>query len=670
MQDLEKIKNRISYLTKFLKEQNTNYYIKNSPLIPDTEYDILYKELKDLENQYPGFKSIDSPTLFVGSDLKNQKTLSHKERMYSLDNAFSINEIKTFINKIKSEFNINFPEICLEHKIDGLSINLVYENGKLLYALTRGDGEKGEIVTDNIKEISGIPLTIPIKELIEIRGEIYLPKEDFNRLNNHRANNNLKLFANPRNAAAGTIKLKDSNLVKKRNLKMFTYAIGYLDINSTFKPKKHSELLNSFSNLKFPVNETFEVIDNFKDLENYCAYWETHKDTLSYEIDGIVLKINDFTLQQELGFTSKSPKWAIAYKFKAEEKISTLNEVIYQVGRTGAVTPVAILEPTQIAGSIVSRATLHNADEIERLDLRIGDKVKIIKSGEIIPKIIDVVRENRPPDSKKVTFITHCPSCNSLLHKENESIIFYCDNIDCPAQLHRRIEHFASRDAMNIEGLGGSVIQQLLDSHLIDSIESIYNIDFSKFSLLEKQGKKSAENLKKAIENSKNMPLDKLIFALGIRYVGQKTSKILATQFKTLDSLVSANYEELLTINEIGEKIAKSIIDFFSAKENLLLIEKLSDIGLNTKIFEDEFVSNRLGNKKFLVTGTLNKYSRTEIHKLIEKNGGTIISSVSKNLDYLVVGSNPGNKYEKAKKISTIKIIDEDKFLELLSTGQ
>jgi len=375
-------------------------------------------------------------------------------------------------------------------------------------------------------------------------------------------------------------------------------------------------------------------------------------------------------LMVELGFTSKSPKWAIAYKFKAEEKISTLNEVIYQVGRTGAVTPVAILEPTQIAGSIVSRATLHNADEIERLDLRIGDKVKIIKSGEIIPKIIDVVRENRPPDSKKVTFITHCPSCNSLLHKENESIIFYCDNIDCPAQLHRRIEHFASRDAMNIEGLGGSVIQQLLDSHLIDSIESIYNIDFSKFSLLEKQGKKSAENLKKAIENSKNMPLDKLIFALGIRYVGQKTSKILATQFKTLDSLVSANYEELLTINEIGEKIAKSIIDFFSAKENLLLIEKLSDIGLNTKIFEDEFVSNRLGNKKFLVTGTLNKYSRTEIHKLIEKNGGTIISSVSKNLDYLVVGSNPGNKYEKAKKISTIKIIDEDKFLELLSTGQ
>ncbi len=667
MQDISNIKERIEYLSEYLKKQNDAYYINNSPEITDIEYDMLYNELKNLENEYPNLKLPNSPTAFVGSDISNQKTLNHKERMYSLDNAFTINELINFVNKISKDYNIKLPEVCLEHKIDGFSINLLYENGFLKYALTRGDGIKGEIVTDNIKQVSGIPMQIPYKETIEIRGEIFLSKKDFARINQERQDKNQKLFANPRNAAAGTIKLKDSSIVKERNLQMFAYSLGYIDPNSSLNLKSHSDILRLLKEFSFSVNENFTTINDFQSMSDYCNYWENNKESLYYEIDGIVLKINDLSLQNELGYTGKSPKWAIAYKFKAEEKISTLKEVIYQVGRTGAVTPVAILEPTQIAGSTVSRATLHNADEIERLDLRLGDKVRIIKSGEIIPKIIDVVKENRPDISNQVIFTKTCPSCNSTLHKENDSIVFYCDNIDCPAQLNRRIEHFASRDAMNIEGLGESVISQLISNNLINSIESIYNIDFNVFQTLDRQGKKSADNLKYAIENSKNMPLDKLIFSLGIRFVGQKTSKILASYFKSLDKLAQAGFSTLVNINEIGEKIAKSITEFFSAQENQILIQNLKDIGLNTELDSDESISEILKDKKVLVTGTLDNFTRTEVHHLIEKHGGTLTSSVSKNLDYLIVGTNPGSKLEKAKKFSTIKILDEKDFLKLIS---
>lgn len=663
----KKVKKRIDFLVTYLNEQNHNYYIKNVPLISDAEFDLLYGELKELERLYPDLIRTDSPTQKVGSDISREMSVLHKVRMYSLDNAFSINDVKNFINKICIDNNISFPELCLEHKIDGFSINLLYKNGKLEYALTRGDGVQGEIVTDNVKCINGLPSEILFNNEIEIRGEIFMDKITFDSINAFRSDNNLKTFANPRNAAAGTIKLKDSNVVKERNLKIFLYSLGFyqnLDV------KKHSDILKFLSSHNFPVNSNFKVVNNFSDLEEYCRYWEENRSKLDYEIDGIVIKINNIDLQNELGFTSKSPKWAIAYKFKAEEQISTLKDVIFQVGRTGAVTPVALLDPVHIAGSTVSRATLHNADEIERLDLRIGDKVKIIKSGEIIPKIIDVIKENRPDEKNKVKFISNCPDCNSVLHKEKDSIAFYCDNIDCPSQLLRRIEHFASRDAMNIEGLGESVINQLLENKLISSVEGIYNLDYNKFSQLERQGEKSAENLKNAIQNSKNMPFEKLLFALGIRYVGQKTSKILASHFKNIDNLINAKYEELKVINEIGEKIAYSILEFFSAEENIKLINHLKDLGLNMQVSEDDKDSSVLQNKKFLVTGTLQKFSRNEIHQLIEKNGGTIISSVSKNLDFLIVGENAGSKLDKAKKLNNVIILDEDRFLEMLESAK
>ncbi len=646
-----------------IEKNNRLYYLNAEPEISDFEYDMLVHRLKDLEERYPEYKISETPTEKVSSDLtKENKTIPHKVRMYSLDNAYSLAEADSFLKGIASDLEITYPTVALEHKIDGFSINLYYDKGKLVYATTRGDGVEGEDVTANVKTIISIPQSIPYLKKIEVRGEIYLPVQEFLRINAEREQLGEKLFVNPRNAAAGTIKVKDQEIVRSRKLDSVIYSVGLFDdplINSQEK------LLFFLKQNGFKTNPHTIFVSSFAEIEKYCLEWDTQRDSLAYEIDGIVIKINSFALQRELGYTGKSPKWAIAYKFKAEEKSTELLDVIYQVGRTGAITPVAVLKPVFVSGSTVSRATLHNADEIKRLDLHLGDTVKIIKSGEIIPKILSADASLRKPEAPEVVFPSTCPECSSELTKDKEGVVHYCSNINCPAQIQKRLEHFASRDALNIEGLGEAVIKQFLDAGIIHSLVDIYNIDYSLVLKLERQAEKSVENLKAAIEKSKEQPFEKVLFALGIRFIGAKTSKVLANHFKTIDALAQAQYEDLIKAEEIGDIIAYSVLDFFKQPENLKMIEDLKQAGLKFSLDLTGY-QNILNGATFLITGTLPNYSRQEMQELIEKNGGRIISSVSKNLNYLVLGESPGSKLTKAQAIPTIKIISEEEVLSLL----
>jgi len=635
------------------------YYKKNQFEISDHKFDKLVKRLQALEKKYPQYKINNSPTEIIGSDiLSSSKIIQHKIRMYSLENAYSIEEIKEYIKKINDNRTIN---ITTELKIDGFSINLYYENGKLQYATTRGDGFEGEDVTINIKTIKSIPIEINYNESIEIRGEIYLPKNEFVRINIEREENGEKLFANPRNAAAGSIKLKDSNVVASRKLDSIIYSVGLFK-NAKINTQK--ELLEFLKKLGFNVVR-YEHVTNIKEIINQCEVWERLRHDLEYDIDGLVIKVNNFDQQQKLGFTSKSPKWAIAYKFKAEEVETQLLGVDFQVGRTGAITPVARLKPVFISGSTVSNATLHNEDEIKRLDLRIGDYVTIIKSGEIIPKIIDVNYEKRESNSKDIEFPKACPVCETLLMRENDGAISYCNNINCPAQIKKRIEHFTSRVAVDIEGLAEAVVEQLINHKQISKIQDIYHIDFEEFRQYEKQGSKSAENLRNAIENSKTQKFHKILFGFGIRFVGAKISKILCSYFKNVDEIINASYEELVEIEEIGEKIAQSVYDFFRNENNILMINSLQDAGMKM-ISDNNIIEDTLSGAKFIITGTLERHSRNEIKEMIEQNGGKVISAVSKNLDYIIAGENPGSKLNKARKIESIKIIDESDFLQMI----
>ena len=648
--EIKELREKIAY-------HNRLYYQKAEPEISDYEYDSLVKRLQELEAEYPQYKDKNSPNENVGSDLlSNVKSIAHKARMYSLDNAYSLQEVKDFLMKIDAKI----PTVTLEHKIDGFSVNIFYENGTMKYATTRGNGLVGEVITENVRTIKSIPTQIDYLNPIEIRGEIFLPKKEFARINEKREAEGLKLFANPRNAAAGTIKLKNSSEVAERNLEAIIYSIGWHE-QTNFHSQ--SQLLEFLEKQNFNVSPFNITAKTFKEIEEYCNTWAEERFELDYEIDGIVIKIDDFAKQKELGFTAKSPKWAIAYKFKAEEKTTELLDVIFQVGRTGAITPVAILKPIYIAGTTVSRATLHNEDEIKRLDLRLKDTVVIIKSGEIIPKILRVQKHSA--NSQIIKFPTKCPSCGSLLKKEVDSVITFCDNAKCPAQIYQKVRHFASREAVDIDGLGDALIKQLLDNGIISSIEDIYNIDYNRVLLLEKQAKKSVENLQKAIEKSKSQKFDKVLFGLGIRYVGAKTSRILSEKFKNIDALEKAEIEDLLEIDEIGDKTAKSVYNFFRNPANISMIENLKKCGVNFQMEEQE-VSDKLAGKTFLFTGSMQKYTRKEAQELVLQNGGKIISAVSKNLDYLVAGEKAGSKLEKAKKIPTIKIISENEFSEMI----
>ena len=651
------IEARIKELKAQIAHHDKLYHQLAIPEISDYEYDMLVRELQSLQQEL-GLEEEQT----VGVDLTaDSKTIDHKQRMYSLDNAYSLQELQNFYTKIIDDLNEK-TQWSVELKVDGFGINLYYENGELQYALSRGDGMAGEVIPSNIAAVQGVPQKIPFKGQIEIRGEVYISVDDFLKLNNERAENEEKTFANPRNAAAGSIKLKDSNEVKKRHLKAVLYAVGFAD---PMPVESQTELLHWLKEQGFSVTEHHVKADSFAEIEAFCQQWEEMRYSLPFEIDGTVVKIDDFALQKRFGYTSKSPKWAIAYKFKPEEKETTLNEVQFQVGRTGAVTPVAILEPVYISGSTVTRATLHNEDEIKRLDLHISDTVRIVKSGEIIPKIIAVNTDKRPVDAPEVSFPTTCPVCGNSLHKDEDGAIHYCPNAMCPAQVQRKIEHFASKDAMDIVGLGEALVKTLLNKGLIAEIADIYRLDFIKVASIEGYGLKSAENLQNAIEASKSRNLDRVIFALGIRHVGKVTASTLANHFGSMEALSKADAESLMNIPDVGPRVSDSILTFFSQEPNLKLIKELEAHGLSMQIQVSD-KPQPLAGLNFLITGTLDNYGRKEMESMIKELGGNILSSVGKQLNYLIVGEKPGSKLAKAQKLDTVKIINEQEALRLL----
>ncbi len=661
------IKAKIDRLRAEIEHHNRLYYTLAKPEISDYEYDMLVKELQELEAQYAEIGMEESPTQKVGSDLTpGAKTIPHKVRMASLENAYSLEEVLAFINRTNNDLGYN-SEYCAELKIDGFSINLYYENGNFVYATTRGDGLEGEDVTENFRLLPDVPFTIDYQGAIEIRGEIYIPVQDFLALNEFRRENELKTFANPRNAAAGSIKLKNREEVKSRHLKALFYALGYYESPLLYKNEiidKQTRLLDFLDELGFPTSKR-TLCKNYREVEDFCLQIEQERYTIPYDIDGIVIKVNSLEDQKKLGWTAKSPKWAIAYKFKPEEKETVLESVSFQVGRTGAVTPVANLKPVFISGSTVSHATLHNADEIKRLDLHYGDTVLVVKSGEIIPKILAVNVSKRPVNSKPVEFPAACPVCKSPLQRDEDGSINYCPNANCPAQIQRKLEHFAAREAMDIYGLGSSLIARLIETGQIKWIPDIYHLDYNKIAAMERMGKKSAENLQKAIEASKSKNFDRVLFALGIRHIGLITARTLAQHFQNIDALIAADEEELLSVPDIGSIIALSIIGFFSQKSNLQMIDALKEVGLQFA-YKSTQSSDILAGKTFLITGTLPSYGRKDMETLIMEHGGKILSGVSKQLNYLIVGENPGSKLDKAHQLGTVKIISEAELLDML----
>ncbi|MCK9335585.1 MAG: NAD-dependent DNA ligase LigA [Candidatus Cloacimonetes bacterium] len=651
---------RINYLRKEIKRHNQLYYSKAEPEISDFEYDLLVQELKNLEAE-------DSILNQVGNDLsENAKTIPHKQRMISLENAYSLAEVQAWWDRITIELNER-PGLCLELKIDGFGINLMYQNGALQYASTRGDGNVGEDVSANFNTLKDVPHHLGFTQEIEIRGEIYIAKHDFQELNDQRAQEGEKLFANPRNAAAGSIKLKSIAELAKRKLRAFFYTIGYSEGMLPFSTQMG--LLDFLVEQGLPVATHRECVRDFDSLSNFCNHYEATRESIEYEIDGVVIKVNDFALQKRLGFTAKSPKWAIAYKFKPEEKETTLLSVEYQVGRTGAITPVAILDPVHISGSTVSRATLHNFDEIQRLDLHENDRVRLVKSGEIIPKILSINLKHRRQDAKPVGLPTQCPVCGSPLSREEDAAIEYCSSSDCPAQLTRSLEHFASREAMDISGLGSALISRLVGLGILNRISDIYRLDYTELSKLERLGEKSIENLKSAIEESKGRAFERLLYALGIRFVGIVTARNLARHFGDITALMQAESEQLSAVPEVGEKIAMAIISYFANPKNQEEIAMLQSLGLS---FESQSISSSgiLSGHSFLITGSLQNYSRKDLEDLIMLKGGKILSSVSKNLDYLIVGEKPGSKLAKAQQLGSVQIIDEDTILDMLEPQQ
>ena len=661
------IKAKIDRLRAEIEHHNRLYYTLAKPEISDYEYDMLVKELQELEAQYAEIGMEESPTQKVGSDLTpGAKTIPHKVRMASLENAYSLEEVLAFINRTNIDLGYN-SEYCAELKIDGLSINIYYENGNFVYATTRGDGLEGEDVTENFRLLPDVPFTIDYQGAIEIRGEIYIPVQDFLALNEFRRENELKTFANPRNAAAGSIKLKNREEVKSRHLKALFYALGYYESPLLYKNEiidKQTRLLDFLDELGFPTSKR-TLCKNYREVEDFCLQIEQERYSIPYDIDGIVIKVNSLEDQKKLGWTAKSPKWAIAYKFKPEEKETVLESVSFQVGRTGAVTPVANLKPVFISGSTVSHATLHNADEIKRLDLHYGDTVLVVKSGEIIPKILSVNVSKRPINSKPVEFPAACPVCKSPLQRDEDGSINYCPNANCPAQIQRKLEHFAAREAMDIYGLGSSLIARLIETGQIKWIPDIYHLDYNKIAAMERMGKKSAENLQKAIEASKSKNFDRVLFALGIRHIGLITARTLAQHFQNIDALIAADEEELLSVPDIGSIIALSIIGFFSQKSNLQMIDALKEVGLQFA-YKSTQSSDILAGKTFLITGTLPSYGRKDMETLIMEHGGKILSGVSKQLNYLIVGENPGSKLDKARQLGTVKIISEAELLDML----
>jgi len=668
---VSEIKERMDALVRELSQHNYNYYVLAQPTISDLEFDQKLKELAELETQYPQFQDSDSPTQKVGGDItKEFKTVQHRWPMLSLGNTYSEQDLRDFDERIRKAIGNDFEYVC-ELKFDGLSMSLTYENGILSRAVTRGDGTKGDDVTTNIKTINRIPKRLRndgFPESFEIRGEVFMHRAAFERLNKERLERSEVPYANPRNFAAGTVKLQDSGEVAKRPLDCFLYFL-YTE-KQLFKT--HWDSLQAVNKWGFHVCEHNKLAKNIDEAIEFIHYWDKKRFDLSYDIDGIVLKVNSYAQQHELGFTAKSPRWAISYKYKAEEVETILQSVSYQVGRTGAVTPVANLKPVLLAGTTVKRATLHNANEIERLGLHLGDSVFVEKGGEIIPKIISVNTLKRPQGATKVIYPETCPECSSnLIRKEGEAV-HYCPNDEgCPPQIVGKMQHFISRKAMNIDGLGDETIEALYRKGLIQHISDLYILyeKADELKRMERFGEKSINNMLDGIERSKQMPFEKVLFGLGIRYVGETVAKKIATHFKNVDSLANASYEELTSVEEIGERIAESLVEYFKNPRHIEQIERLRSAGLQFVTEEKEILlaSERLAGKTFIISGVFEEFSREELSALIESNGGKILSSISGKLNYLVAGDNMGpSKLEKAKKLN-IPIISDKELLGMLS---
>lgn len=665
------VKEKIDQLRADLHRHNYNYYVLNAPEISDKEFDDRMRELQDLEKEHPEYQDDNSPTMRVGSDLnKNFTQVAHKYPMLSLGNTYSESEVTDFYDRVKKALNEDF-EICCELKYDGTSISLTYENGKLVRAVTRGDGEKGDDVTDNVKTIRTIPLVLhgSYPESFEIRGEILMPWEVFEELNREKEAREEPLFANPRNAASGTLKLQNSAIVASRKLDAYLY---YL-LGEELPCDGHYENLQAAAGWGFKTSEHMKKAHSLEEVFEYIRYWDTERKNLPVATDGIVLKVNSMRQQKNLGFTAKSPRWAIAYKFQAERALTRLNKVTYQVGRTGAVTPVANLDPVQLSGTIVKRASLHNADIIEGLDLHIGDMVYVEKGGEIIPKITGVDKDARSMlIGEKVKFITHCPECGSKLIRYEGEAAHYCPNeTSCPPQIKGKIEHFISRKAMNIDGLGPETVDMFYRLGLIKNTADLYQLTADDIKNLDRMGEKSAENIIKGIEASKEVPFERVLFALGIRFVGETVAKKIAKFFNDIDELENANLEKLINIDEIGEKIAQSILTYFANPLNRELIERLKSTGLQLYRREEDLsgYTDKLAGQSIVISGVFTHHSRDEYKELIEKNGGKNVGSISAKTSFILAGENMGPaKLEKAHKLG-IKLMSEDEFLTLISHG-
>lgn len=663
------VKEKIDQLRADLHRHNYNYYVLNAPEISDKEFDNRMRELQELEKEHPEYQDDNSPTMRVGSDLnKNFTQVAHKYPMLSLGNTYSESEVTDFYDRVKKALNEDF-EICCELKYDGTSISLTYENGKLVRAVTRGDGEKGDDVTDNVKTIRTIPLVLhgSYPESFEIRGEILMPWEVFEELNLEKEAREEPLFANPRNAASGTLKLQNSAIVASRKLDAYLY---YL-LGEELPCDGHYENLQAAAGWGFKTSEHMKKAHSLEEVFEYIRYWDTERKNLPVATDGIVLKVNSMRQQKNLGFTAKSPRWAIAYKFQAERALTRLNKVTYQVGRTGAVTPVANLDPVQLSGTIVKRASLHNADIIEGLDLHIGDMVYVEKGGEIIPKITGVDKDARSMlIGEKVKFITHCPECGSKLIRYEGEAAHYCPNeTSCPPQIKGKIEHFISRKAMNIDGLGPETVDMFYRLGLIKNTADLYQLTVDDIKNLDRMGEKSAENIIKGIEASKEVPFERVLFALGIRFVGETVAKKIAKSFNDIDELENANLEKLINIDEIGEKIAQSILTYFANPLNRELIERLKSTGLQLYRREEDLsgYTDKLAGQSIVISGVFTHHSRDEYKELIEKNGGKNVGSISAKTSFILAGENMGPaKLEKAHKLG-IKLMSEDEFLTLIS---
>ena len=663
-------KKRIEELRDLLNYHNHLYYVESRSEISDQEFDALMRELQDLEERFPQWEDENSPTKRVGGDItKKFKTVQHQYPMLSLSNTYSEEEIVEWETRIKKLTDKQIDYVC-ELKYDGVAIGIQYRDGALFQALTRGDGVQGEDVTTNVKTIKTIPLKLKgdYPSEFEIRGEIFFTLEKFEQLNKEREKLGEPLFANPRNTASGTLKLQDSAEVARRGLDCYLY--GVYGVEDRFEG--HFEAVKKCEEWGFKIpsieKRYIEKVKTIDQIIEFIDYWDKNRSALPFEIDGIVIKVNSFELQKELGFTAKSPRWAIAYKFKAQRVKTRLESVSYQVGRTGAVTPVANLTPVQLGGTMVKRASLHNSDQIEKLDLHEKDRVYVEKGGEIIPKIVGVDVENRPKEAKKIKFITQCPECRTPLVRIEGEAQHYCPNdTGCPPQIKGKIEHFIHRKAMNIDGLGSETIDLLYQEGLVKNIADLYELTFDQIVGLERMADKSANNLLKSIKESKNTPFEKVLFGLGIRYVGETVAKKLAKAFKSIDNLSKATFEELIEVDEIGEKIANAIIEYFSNEENQKLIERLKEHGLNFESIQDENISNKLGGKSFVVSGVFDAFSRDELKKMIERNGGRNVSSISKKTDYLLAGDKMGpSKLKKAEDLG-IPIITEDDFIQMIS---